>query len=180
MGYPPRPEMGYPPDLRWGTPYLRWGTPPTWDPLPITEQHSEHLLRGGQCASCVHAGGLSCSTLRLVTKAEQKLPTRNDVLNLFLNTSITKLSKVHVLNLGLMDMSQCTIGFSLFRWGEQNEFRKKRLTVLTWQLLVSLNLYRSKTFINPRSNDSRNDPSRKSEVVHETKFSLKISWQISG
>ena len=22
------PEMGYPPDLRWGPPYLRWGTPP--------------------------------------------------------------------------------------------------------------------------------------------------------
>ena len=25
-----------------------------------TEQHSEYLLRGGQYASCVHAGGLSC------------------------------------------------------------------------------------------------------------------------
>ena len=32
------------------------GTSPTHS----TEQHSEHLLRGGQCASCVHAGGLSC------------------------------------------------------------------------------------------------------------------------
>ena len=29
-------------------------------PPHFTEQHSEHLLRGGQCASCVHAGGLSC------------------------------------------------------------------------------------------------------------------------
>ena len=28
---------------------------------PNTEQHSEHLLRGGQCACCVHTGGLSCS-----------------------------------------------------------------------------------------------------------------------
>ena len=25
-----------------------------------TEQYSEHLLRGGRYASCVHAGGLSC------------------------------------------------------------------------------------------------------------------------
>ena len=32
------------------------GLPPTHE----TEQHSEHLLRGGRCASCVHAGGLSC------------------------------------------------------------------------------------------------------------------------
>ena len=45
-----------PPTLGWGTPLpdLGWGTPP-W-----TEQHSEHLLRGGRYASCVHAGGLSC------------------------------------------------------------------------------------------------------------------------
>ena len=35
-GYPPGSGMGYPP----------------W--------HSEHLLRGGRYASCVHAGGLSC------------------------------------------------------------------------------------------------------------------------
>ena len=25
-----------------------------------TEQHSKHLLCGKRCASCVHAGGLSC------------------------------------------------------------------------------------------------------------------------
>ena len=25
-----------------------------------TKQHSEHLLRSGRCACCVHAGGLSC------------------------------------------------------------------------------------------------------------------------
>ena len=30
-----------------------WGTPPP-------NQQNEHLLRRGQCASCVHAGGLSC------------------------------------------------------------------------------------------------------------------------
>ena len=36
-GYPPRPGMGYP-----------------------SRGHSEHLLRGGRYASCVHAGGLSC------------------------------------------------------------------------------------------------------------------------
>ena len=28
---------------------------------PQTDQHSEHLLRGGRYASCVHAGGLACS-----------------------------------------------------------------------------------------------------------------------
>ena len=69
MGYPPpsrpgqgtpNPGMGYPPDLGWGTP-PGWGTHLTWDGVPPqTEQHSEHLLRGGRYASCVHAGGLSC------------------------------------------------------------------------------------------------------------------------
>ena len=51
---PPRPGTGYPPpDLGLGTPLdLGWGTPPP--------QHSEHLIRGGRYASCVHAGGLSC------------------------------------------------------------------------------------------------------------------------
>ena len=81
MGYPlpptryplPRdlawvPGMGYPPDLGQGTP--RPGT--GYTPRPGTgyhppdmgrgtpPQHSEHLLRGGWYASCVHAGGLSC------------------------------------------------------------------------------------------------------------------------
>ena len=33
-------------------------------PSPFcTEQHSEHLLRGGRCASCVHAGGLPCNVI---------------------------------------------------------------------------------------------------------------------
>ena len=48
MGYPSRPGIGYPPDLRWGTPPF-----------------SEHLLRGGRYASCVHAGGLSCLILTI-------------------------------------------------------------------------------------------------------------------
>ena len=68
---------GVPPDLRWGTPQtqtqdgvspyldLGWATPLPRPEMgypapPYTEQHSEHLLRGGRCASCVHAGGLSC------------------------------------------------------------------------------------------------------------------------
>ena len=41
-----------PPPIRTGL-----DTPPTSDE---TEQHSEYLLRGGQYASCIHAGGLSC------------------------------------------------------------------------------------------------------------------------
>ena len=50
-GIPPsRPRMGYPPIQDW------MGYPP---PCQETDQHSEHLLRGGQYASCVHAGGLS-------------------------------------------------------------------------------------------------------------------------
>ena len=34
-----------------------------------TEWHSEHLLRSGQCASCVHAGGLSCFVDNFALKA---------------------------------------------------------------------------------------------------------------
>ena len=71
MGYPPGPGMGYPPDLGWGTPQTLDGVPPRHGmgypprsemgyPPPRTDQHSEHLLRGGRYASCVHAGGLSC------------------------------------------------------------------------------------------------------------------------
>ena len=77
-GVPPGPGMGYPPDLGWGTfpgpgmGYLPW----TWDGYhPGPEMgyplepgmgytpnlgHSEHLLHGGQYASCIHAGVLSC------------------------------------------------------------------------------------------------------------------------
>ena len=44
-GYPPTPSKS------------GWGTPP---PRQETDQHREHLLRGGRYASCVHAGGLSC------------------------------------------------------------------------------------------------------------------------
>ena len=43
-GYPP------PPQSKTG-----WGKTP-----PPHHQQSEHLLRGGRCASCVHAGELSC------------------------------------------------------------------------------------------------------------------------
>ena len=50
-GYPGQASMGYPP------PHWNWmGVPPS----PKTEQQSEYLLRDGQYASCVHAGGLSC------------------------------------------------------------------------------------------------------------------------
>ena len=48
-------------------------SPEMWEPW--TEQHSEHLLRGGWCASCVHAGGLSCCLmcLQLQTHVRQIL-----------------------------------------------------------------------------------------------------------
>ena len=46
--------------IKWG-----WGTPPSearseWGTPSQTEQQSEHLLRGGRYASCVHARLLSC------------------------------------------------------------------------------------------------------------------------
>ena len=42
-------------------PWLGLGYPsPAPPPKKKTEQQSEHLLRGRQYASCVHAGGLSC------------------------------------------------------------------------------------------------------------------------
>ena len=69
---PSRPSMGYPPSQTWDgvPPITGWGTPPSsldgvpqpsMDGVPPPPpQHSEHLLRGGRYASCVHAGGLSC------------------------------------------------------------------------------------------------------------------------
>ena len=71
-GVPPPPArtgQGYPPpgqdrtgvylgqDRTWVNPLPGTGVPP---PPPETKQHSEHLLRNGRYASCVHAGGLSC------------------------------------------------------------------------------------------------------------------------
>ena len=55
--------LGYPtphPGLDGDTPLLKLdgGTAPP--PRQETDQHSEDLLRGGQYASCIHAGGLSC------------------------------------------------------------------------------------------------------------------------
>ena len=51
-----------------GTPSVDGGSTPSslgrggggYTPSPETEQHSERLLRGEWCASCVHAGGPSC------------------------------------------------------------------------------------------------------------------------
>ena len=55
---------GVPPHLAGGCPP---GVSPTWQggarpgTPPYQEQHSMYLLHGGRYASCVHAGGLSCS-----------------------------------------------------------------------------------------------------------------------
>ena len=45
----------------WVTPCLDWMG--YTSPHQETDQHSEHLLRGGRYASCVHAGGLSCGCM---------------------------------------------------------------------------------------------------------------------
>ena len=56
MGYPIQSWTGG------GYPLSRLdGVSPT--PNQKTDQHSDHLLRGRWCASCVHAGGLSSSTI---------------------------------------------------------------------------------------------------------------------
>ena len=44
--------------IGWDTPIQDWmGYPP---PRQETDQQSEHMLRSGRYASCVHTGGLSC------------------------------------------------------------------------------------------------------------------------
>ena len=64
------PSWGYP-SPRWEYPILRYppgqgrDTPPsqgwgTYPPPPGIGQQMEYLICGGQYASCVHAGGLSC------------------------------------------------------------------------------------------------------------------------
>ena len=65
-GTPTLDGGGTPSHVRGGTP--SWGHTPShvWWGIPGTPPHhqnSKHLLRlcGGRCASCVHAGGLSCS-----------------------------------------------------------------------------------------------------------------------
>ena len=56
-GHPPRvpPSRGHLPGVPPGRGAPAQGTPPQQD------QHSVYLLRGARYASCVHAGGLSCS-----------------------------------------------------------------------------------------------------------------------
>ena len=62
-GVPPSPTRdGVPHSQGWGTLPARMGLPP---PPPRLGQQMEYLIRGGRYASCVHAGGLSCSRLIL-------------------------------------------------------------------------------------------------------------------
>ena len=99
-GTPPfRPGMGgflgYPPSkIGWGTPIQTWdggtpgtpphrrldGVPPCPDlgqgGTPPPNQQNEHLLRGRRCASCVHAGGLSCISLLCSLVAQYKCTLR--------------------------------------------------------------------------------------------------------
>ena len=61
---------GYPfPGWRYPSPTWEESTPhpgqiPGWgEGYPLPEQRSVYLLRGGRCASCFHAGGLSCDII---------------------------------------------------------------------------------------------------------------------
>ena len=77
MGYPPPIRTGWgPPSWDWvGYPPIKtgWGTPQLrldgGTPLPSGDRGTEQL-RGGWYASCVHAGGLSCS----FTFVKKKVP----------------------------------------------------------------------------------------------------------
>ena len=67
-GVPPRPGMGYSPDLGWGIP-----PGPGMGYLSPTRSG----LRGGRCASCVHAGRLSCLTFFGVDQRNANFLTRS-------------------------------------------------------------------------------------------------------
>ena len=85
MGYPPRTwdrvpprpgQNGVPPDLGWGTPWTWDGVPPwTWD--KVTPKHSEHLLRSGQYASCVHGEILIFHRVHILDFQMLSTETRN-------------------------------------------------------------------------------------------------------
>ena len=69
--YPPNPMLVPIPPSQVRRGYLPWGTPPP-----------EHLLHGERYASCVHAGGLSCSDIQ--TKVFLKMfcqGKKKDILN---------------------------------------------------------------------------------------------------
>ena len=59
-GVPPPPILGSDLDGGYPPPPAR-SDPRTGGCYPLLEQHSVYLLHGGWYASCVHAGGLSCS-----------------------------------------------------------------------------------------------------------------------
>ena len=52
------------------------GYPISAPPLHCTEQHSEHLLRGRRCASCVHAGGLSCLRISIDLRSSYRVAAK--------------------------------------------------------------------------------------------------------
>ena len=66
MGYP-RPRLDWVPPSKtgWGIPIQDWtGYPPPHPGLYGVPPIQGWMLRGGRCASCVHAGGLSCLDLK--------------------------------------------------------------------------------------------------------------------
>ena len=69
-GYPhPRSgQKGYP-----GVPPCPGQVPDQDGRVPQQGQHSMYLLCIGRCASCVHAGGLSCSCIWLLKAVEQSI-----------------------------------------------------------------------------------------------------------
>ena len=80
------PQGTYPVQVRMGgggtpryQPLLRYLHPP---PSPRIGQHMEYLIRCGRCASCVHAGGLSCFLIFCNSLQDSALSTSCDYENL--------------------------------------------------------------------------------------------------
>ena len=96
-----------------------------YPPPNYTEQHSEHLLRGGRCASCVHAGGLSfikfviiwtlqthCDgTIHQLSRGKGNKIKTTSFLVLWKTTSVLSETRVHLLH------CICSAYFSTFSGG---------------------------------------------------------------
>ena len=94
-----------------GTPLLsaEWGTPcPRLDGVtpipPPPNQQSEHLLRGGRCASCGHAGGLSC--LLMISTARLETTDSGQMVHCYSNVHLPTVMRKEVSRLNVLQYSE--------------------------------------------------------------------------